>query len=358
MNEQQSKHYFLGANTADGFYSLYDSLVSLKDGDFLRVIKGGAGCGKSSFMRMIAASAERAGLAVEYAVCSGDPDSLDGIYIPELKTAYMDGTAPHSADTNLTAADSCYLDLGQFYDCGAIAEYKNELLNYKRENSLQYKKAYSLLSAAGSLRRNWLSTFPRQEDVNSAEKRVGGIIRRELGTRHRAGGKVTKRFLSALTCRGHFDFQDTALAACRRFYLFESKLGLAPFMLKAVAESALNSGFDILLCLDPLTPEMPEAVLIPGISLGFVSSGSVLSGLPSARRIHLDPKGEDAPQKTRRSELLRCEKLTAALINEAVASLGDAKIIHDKLERIYNPNVDFDGVYALCAKHIHDLGLK
>lgn len=358
MNDKQSKHYFLGANTADGFYSLYDSLVSQRDGDFLWVIKGGAGCGKSSFMRMIAASAERDGLSVEYAVCSGDPDSLDGIYIPELKTAYMDGTAPHTADVNLAAADSSYLDLGQFYDRGAISEYRDELAEYKKANSLQYRKAYSLLNAAGSLKRGWLSTLPRMEDIDGASKRVGGIIKRELGTRHRSGGKVTRRFLSALTCRGHYDFLDTVLTLCDKFYIFESKLGLSPLMLKTVADAALNSGFNIFLCPDPLTPEFPEAVLIPSLSLGFVSSGSVLSALPEARHIHLDPKGDDAPQRVRRSELLRFEKMTAALINEVLSSLSAAKEIHDKLERIYNPNVDFDGVYALCAEHIHSLGLK
>lgn len=358
MSDQQSKHYFLGANTADGFYSLYDSFVSMRDGDFLWILKGGAGCGKSSFMRMIAASAERAGLGVEYAVCSGDPDSLDGVYIPELKTAYMDGTAPHRADTNLTAADSSYLDLGQFYDCKAISESKAELLEYQKANALQYKKAYSLLKAAGSLRRGWLSAFPRQEDTETALKRTGGIIKRELGTRHRDGGKATRRFLSALTCQGRYDFSETLKNLCSRFYLFESRLGLAPVMLKAVAEAALDSGFHILFCPDPLTPELPEAVLIPSLSLGFLSCDSGLSPPSETRRIHLDPKDEDAPQKLRRGELLRCEKMSGVLINEAVSSLKDAKAIHDKIERIYNPNVDFDGVYALCARHIHELGLK
>ncbi|MCQ2420706.1 MAG: hypothetical protein MJ118_06190, partial [Clostridia bacterium] len=78
-----TKTCFLGANTAKGFYSLYDSFCSGPD-DFLWVLKGGPGCGKSSFMRKIGKAAEDAGLDVEYVICSGDPDSLDGIYIPQL----------------------------------------------------------------------------------------------------------------------------------------------------------------------------------------------------------------------------------------------------------------------------------
>ena len=89
--------YFLGANSYRGFHSLYDDFVFSPEVDRLYIIKGGAGCGKSSFMKTIAAAANEAGLDVERVVCSGDPDSLDGIFIPMLRLAYVDGTAPHAA---------------------------------------------------------------------------------------------------------------------------------------------------------------------------------------------------------------------------------------------------------------------
>ena len=87
--------YFLGANTRSGFYSLYDGFPSGED-TFLHIIKGGPGNGKSRFMRRIGAAAESHGLDVEYVLCSGDPDSLDAVVIPDLKTALVDGTAPHA----------------------------------------------------------------------------------------------------------------------------------------------------------------------------------------------------------------------------------------------------------------------
>ncbi len=42
--------FFLGANSKDGFYSLYGGFGSAP-GDYLTVIKGGPGTGKSGFMR-------------------------------------------------------------------------------------------------------------------------------------------------------------------------------------------------------------------------------------------------------------------------------------------------------------------
>ena len=85
--------FFLAANSGGGFYSLYDSF--LPEGAYLHIIKGGPGTGKSSFMRRIKAAAEERGLDTETVLCSGDPDSLDALYIPALAQAWVDGTAPH-----------------------------------------------------------------------------------------------------------------------------------------------------------------------------------------------------------------------------------------------------------------------
>jgi len=89
--------YFLGANSYNGFYSFYDDFVGLSKIKRLFIIKGGPGCGKSTFMKTIADAANAAGHDVERVLCSADPNSLDGIYIPSLRVAYVDGTAPHAA---------------------------------------------------------------------------------------------------------------------------------------------------------------------------------------------------------------------------------------------------------------------
>ena len=87
--------FFLGANSGGGFFSLYDQLGRPEDTYDLIVLKGGPGVGKSTMMKAIGAAAEKRGLDVEYIRCSGDPDSLDAVQIPQLKTAAVDGTAPH-----------------------------------------------------------------------------------------------------------------------------------------------------------------------------------------------------------------------------------------------------------------------
>ena len=109
--ENTSIRWFLGANSRRGFASLYRGFPP--EGAYLHIIKGGPGTGKSSLMRRIAAAARSAGLGVEYILCSGDPDSLDAVYIPELGAAWADGTAPHALEPEVFGADGAYLDTSQ-----------------------------------------------------------------------------------------------------------------------------------------------------------------------------------------------------------------------------------------------------
>ena len=47
-------YFFLGANSEEGFFSLYDQLLGGRLDD-LMILKGGPGCGKSTFMRRVGA---------------------------------------------------------------------------------------------------------------------------------------------------------------------------------------------------------------------------------------------------------------------------------------------------------------
>ena len=105
MKQPTVTTFFLGANSESGFYSLYDQFCAAPS-DTLHIIKSGPGTGKSTFMRRIGRAAEERGFDVEYILCSGDPDSLDGVYIPVLHTGWVDGTAPHIIEPKLFGASA------------------------------------------------------------------------------------------------------------------------------------------------------------------------------------------------------------------------------------------------------------
>ena len=91
MEQTVPTRFFLGANSKRGFSSLYESFCDPAAGDFLWVLKGGPGCGKSTLMKRIGAAAEEIGEPVEYIHCSGDPDSLDAVRKMECAVGHLRG---------------------------------------------------------------------------------------------------------------------------------------------------------------------------------------------------------------------------------------------------------------------------
>ncbi|EOD00458.1 ATPase [Caldisalinibacter kiritimatiensis] len=88
------RRVFPGGNTSRGFFSYYDYIIE-EDANRIFVIKGGPGTGKSSLMKKVAKVMLEKGYDIEYHHCSSDNDSIDGIVIPKLRVAMIDGTAPH-----------------------------------------------------------------------------------------------------------------------------------------------------------------------------------------------------------------------------------------------------------------------
>ena len=148
---EQKVTFFLGANTPSGFYSLYDQMLDPAEARRVFLLKGGAGCGKSSLMKRVAASLEEAGQSVEYIRCSGDPDSLDAVIFPQLKAAIVDATAPHVQEPRLPGVVESYVDLGRFYDHPALAEKREEIEKATLGYKSHYTRAYRCLTAAAQL---------------------------------------------------------------------------------------------------------------------------------------------------------------------------------------------------------------
>jgi len=339
--------YFLGANSAAGFYSLYDNLIDRKTARGLYILKGGAGCGKSSFMRRVASHAQAAGYRAEYILCSGDPDSLDAVILPELRVALVDGTAPHVIEPSYPGVVEHYVNLEKYYDSAGLQEVRAAIMEQTKEYQKHYKRCYRCLSAAAELESDNRELMLTQETRARLLKRAKGIIARELKGSG-AGGEVTPRFLSAVSCAGRLSLWGTVEAQCKRVCALEDSFGLSQVMLEPILAAATARDFHVVACPDPVTPERIQHLLLPELDLAFVTS-TPEQPYPGRtyRRLHLDTMAKETYHKFR-SRVRFARKVSNALQEEAIAALEQAKARHDGLEALYNPYVDFDGVYALA----------
>ena len=342
----QITNFFAGANSGSGFQNLFSEIADLEDTYDLMILKGGPGVGKNTFMREIGRAMEAAGTPVEYLWCSGDPDSLDGVVVPEIRCAVVDGTAPHVIEPKYPAAVDRYVDLGRFYDLTAAKAAAEEVRARTREYQAAYARAYHCLRAARQVELAAAASVERTFDREKLERRTAGIIARELRRRGGERGRTARRFLGSITHRGYVWRFDSVEALCPRVYELDDSWELAGEALAVLHRAASEKGWDTIACCAPEDPSRLEHLLIPGLGLAFVTSRPNMAyGKKPFRRVRVDAMA----QPEGRARLRFQARMAALLRGEGTAALKEAKAGHDALEAVYNPYVDFDGVRTLAA---------
>lgn len=337
MKQSTALYYFLGANSDSGFYSLYDQFCCGKE-DYLYIIKGGPGTGKSTFMRRIGQEAEQRGLDVEYILCSGDPNSLDGVYIPALRKGWVDGTAPHAREPMLFGISGEYVDLGRFCHTEQLQTHCSEIKSVQKQYKKHYDHAYRFLHAAGSVFRYTPATLHTDEEAR-LRKRAQSKIIREL-RQNSPHAEPSVRFLRAFTCKGCFFAAQTVNALCSRICVLESDFLLENIFFHEILQEIKSRKIPCIVSPNPLCPDMIEAVLLPQEGLGFFASYAVPPFDGIVRTIHLDSYLSD---KNRQSQKHR-QQIQATLLQRAYDELATAKSLHDRLERLYRPALDIEAL--------------
>ena len=346
-----TKQYFLGANSRYGFHSLYSSFCKAEDGCFLYVIKGGPGCGKSSFMRCIGSAAEKEGLDCEYILCSGDPDSIDGVFIPALGVGYVDGTSPHSIDVAHPGCGGMYLDLGRYYNSAALRHRLNEILELNRQYKGLYNSAYSSIAVGAAAMPRYMSGIWGGEETEKVDKKVQGLCKREFGKK-KSQSIIKERFIDAVSCKGHCYLHQDIEDGFERTYILDNKFGLGNLYLQRLLNEASGRCEEIIVCRDGVDPKFISAIMFPHFSLALICSQNGRHELRHSRHIRLDSLISKDNTAHIREQIRSSQRLSESALSLATKTLAEAKAIHDKIEAIYNPHVDFDGVYREAQRHI------
>lgn len=326
---------FLGANTGRGFSSLYEETVGSLAPEKLYVVKGSAGCGKSGLMKRVAAHAAELGQRVIRVLCSGDPDSLDGVVLPALGIAFFDGTSPHVLEPALTGQKGFYADLSRFFT--SPAEGLEALEEAYREH---YRKAYRYLASAGSLEEVRRCSG---ETRSAVCRRAEALAARTLG-RGRGEGRVLRCYTDAFTCRGLVSLEESRRALAARLVALTGGSEASDLFLRTYLRAAVERGREVILCPDPREKRRIAHLLLPELGFGITTGAG-------DRRIHLEKLGPP-PSDGEKAEARELDKLRSSLLDAAQRELALAKEDHDRLEAAVAPHVDFSGVTAYTEELI------
>ena len=327
--------FFAAANSRLGFLSIFDEVF--KDIQRLYILKGSSGCGKSTFMKHIAGIASEKGLAYHIIRCSADPNSLDGVIIPALSCAIADGTAPHLMDVKYPCVRETIINLGQFWDESELLPYRAEIISLTDLKGCHYKNAYRALSAAGTVDSLFEEIFKDCIDLNKIDHFAFKFADKLFVSK----GNQKKVFATAFTSEG-----EKTATLCRKVKNLYTVNGRAHrFFMSALCRIAIEKGYESLIGCNWIDPKYTDYIYIPESETLITSLSEIPCDLYDKKRIVSTSRFvRDSKLNSVKARLRGLTKLKKELLDEAQTELFNAKEVHDEIEEIYIPAMNFDAL--------------
>lgn len=343
MQTARVRHFFAGGNTGKGFHSFYDQVIDPKT-TYLYILKGGPGTGKSTLMRNIGEELAARGYPLEYLHCSSDYNSLDGLVVPSLKIAFLDGTAPHTLDPRYPGVAEEIINLGAFWDRQGLKANKERIITISQKKKACYERAYVYLSAALGVYRNWRKTnfsCLNQETWSRALSE----LQEEIFVGCRPTGKLGRLrhlFASAITADGPVHFLESVFGEATRLYILDGPpgSGRAEFIQRLVTMS-IDLGLDAEVFHCALDPEKYEHLWLPALKIGVLTSTWPHKYLPADRCRSIDTASFLQNHHLFTDTLKESRLVFLELWERAVNWLHKAKKLHAELEEYYLGSMDF-----------------
>ncbi|OON97048.1 MAG: hypothetical protein ATN36_04245 [Epulopiscium sp. Nele67-Bin005] len=353
------KHIFVGSNTAVGYFSLVDSIVSQQEARTIFILKGAPGASKSNFMKKIGEAIIDENIDVEYYHSSYDPNLLDGLFIPSLKIALLDGSFPNALEpVNLGVVDNV-LDFGVFLSPEKLYTYKNSILSLNEQIDRSYVKALFYLEAADALYRQYL--FTMKPTIQTEEKlqfeRELLVKLQEIIPNKNVFGNSRTLFGSAITGEGVVDYIHTLIGRTETIYLFKETLSCnTKELMQKLKDLLVYNGYNIECYISPLDVDKIEDIIIPELSLAFTTNNNFHK--PKIFPTHIiDFTNFIKPDvfKEAYSGADKDFKFMMTLQEKATQAIASAKKYQDALEIYYNDATNEAGMEEQFALLLADI---
>ncbi len=329
---------FLASNSAEGFVSQFRDCYNPLGGWNAYIIKGGPGTGKSTFMRRIIKQAEEKKIEAVEIYCASDPNSLDGVIFPQLKTVVMDGTAPHIVEPLMPGVSDCILDFSKFWSAESLKTKSEQIISATKENKAFHSSAAKYIYAAGKLTELILETTYSIEEAEKAAA-VGVNTVKEFIPPKNCTGRVWEAFICGVTPKGVISFADS-IPATYRFAVKDAFGNLSTSILNAVKNTAVGSGYEVIVFKNPILPsKLTDGIFIPELSLFIVREYEFTKLYEAYQQI---PIAETAQGFEKETQLIN------ELIILASEKIKAAKKVHDRLEEYYISAMDFNELNTYC----------
>jgi len=358
LEKGKIRNFFPGGNTARGFFSFYKYLPYQTDKTL--ILKGGPGTGKSTFMKKIGSELMEQGYDIEFHWCSSDSNSLDGIVIPRLKTAILDGTAPHMIDPEYPGVVEEIINLGEYWDRKYLEQYKQEIIEINNIIKMHFEHLYNYLKIARLLHQEWESYYRRNLNKQEVNHKSLELIEEILSDNLKPENNPDRHlFASAITPEGIINHFENLTAEINRRYILKGEPGTdKATIIKKIADTISLRDYGILYLHCGLDPDKLDAIIVSDLNT------AIINGTPP----HLLEATRSGDQIV---DMLSCVNLTAVnhyhsgiddarkmynrIMEKAIDHLKQAHEAHDRLEKYYITATDFQAIEEMRKELLKSL---
>lgn len=349
MSSAHIKKMFPGAVTSQGFYSYYQYMID-QNANHIFVIKGGPGVGKSSFMKKIAQFMLERGYDLEYHCCSSDNGSIDGVVIPELSIALLDGTTPHIVDPKNPGAVDEIINLGDYWNEDMLKQSREEIKLCNQKVSNYFQRAYFALKEAKIALDEWKYYTSAYQNWNQINQMTLKVEREIFKLTPKNEGNERHLFAWGHTPQGKTEYIDSLIKDTESLYILigQPGTGKSTFLSK-IAERARTFGLNVEYYHNTLNPQQLDLIILLDLRIALVVNsepyaytpnyGGTIVTLDFELSVNCDQLMIDCEE-----EIVDCQIRVNQHIARALRHSKKAKATHDLLETYYVPAMNFNGI--------------
>lgn len=339
MNKSGEIRYVLtSSNTKQGFHTFIPDLIQgLRK---IYILKGAAGSGKSTFIRLLGESLSEKGYEIEFWISALDPVSPDGVYIPRLGTAVINGSLPQPIDPRYPGATGHIIYLGDYRNGKDLNTKTREIIDLIDRQEEQNAKAFEVLRTASQAREEVKKVARDSLSMANIRKLIeelaSELLREQPGERH--------YFASAVTADGMVNYIDEISYECKRRYILTGPSGSGKsLVITELARMAREKGYFLEYYHCGFDLESIVMVIIRNLQLALIDGGNMdLSIKPWDIVIDMVGYLENYDAEAAAIKCSEAYRNYESLLLEAEVKLENAHATLKELKKIFTPFMDFE----------------
>jgi len=340
MMRGKVRYVLTSSNTSQGFRTFLPELLQGVAKVF--VLKGAPGTGKSTFIRLLGESFSDQGFEVEFWVSAADPASPEGVLIPQLKAAVVNGSLSSPIDPCYPGVTGDIIYLGDYWDKALLQEYSQEIIHLYDQQEHHRQQATLVLKRAAAVKDSIKKKAAAYLNLGKLHELVGQLAEEILDT----GSAEKHYFASAVTAEGVINYIDEISSFCEKRYVFKGPAGSGKSSaMMELAQRARDKGYSVEYYHCGLEADSIQMIIIRNLQIALIDAGTLdLAVKPWDTVIDMSQCLEGYDEDELLHESSEALRVLESLLLEAQQELEQNRCCIKGLKKIYSLAMDFEAV--------------